>query len=402
MAALEQTIQELGQAFEEFKKTNDERLSKVEKGQPTGDLDQKLAQINQNITALEATKKELDEALKKMQRSGLGGDGNGVTQEVKEHQKAFGGFLRKGAEEGLHELEKKALQIAVGEDGGFAVPEVLDQQILQMERNEVTMRSLGKVISLGNENYKKLVNLGGANAGWVGETEDRPETDAPKLGEVSLYYGEIYANPAATQKSLDDVFFNAEAWLASEVAEAFSEQENAAFIHGNGTKKPKGILAYPTSTAADRTRAYGTLQHVMSGAAAGINPDQLISLVYSLKAKYRRNAAWLMATGTVEAIRKLKDDNGNYLWRPGLDAGEPSTLLSRPLHEEDEMPELADGEFSIAFGDFKRGYVIADIHGTRVLRDPYTRKPFVQFYTTKRVGGGVVDTRAIKLLKVGM
>ena len=140
----------------------------------------------------------------------------------------------------------------------------------------------------------------------------------------------------------------------------------------------------------------------MSGAAAGINPDQLISLVYSLKAKYRRNAAWLMATGTVEAIRKLKDDNGNYLWRPGLDAGEPSTLLSRPLHEEDEMPELADGEFSIAFGDFKRGYVIADIHGTRVLRDPYTRKPFVQFYTTKRVGGGVVDTRAIKLLKVGM
>ncbi len=402
MGALEQTIQKLGEAFEEFKKTNDERLAKMEKGLPTGDLDTKLTQINQGISALDATKKELDEALKKMQRTGLGGDGNGVRQEVKEHQQAFGKFLRKGDDDGLQELEKKALQIAVGEDGGFAVPDTLDQQIMQMERDEVTMRTLCNVIQLGNENYKKLVNLGGAGSGWVGEDENRPETDSPKLSEVALHYGEIYANPAATQKTLDDVFFNAEAWLAQEVAQAFAEQENAAFIHGNGTKKPKGLLAYATSAQADKSRPFGTLQHIMSGAAAAINPDQLISLVYALKAKYRRKASWLMATSTVEAIRKLKDDNGNYLWRPGLDAGEPSMLLNRPLVEDDEMPDLADGDLAIAFGDFKRGYTIADIHGTRVLRDPYTRKPFVQFYTTKRVGGGLMDSQAIKLMKIGV
>lgn len=402
MGALEQTIQKLGEAFEEFKKTNDERLAKMEKGLPTGDLDTKLTQINQGISALDATKKELDEALKKMQRTGLGGDGNGVRQEVKEHQQAFGKFLRKGDDDGLQEIEKKALQIAVGEDGGFAVPDTLDQQIMQMERDEVTMRTLCNVIQLGNENYKKLVNLGGAGSGWVGESEDRPETDSPKLSEVVLHHGEIYANPAATQKTLDDVFFNAEAWLAQEVAQAFAEQENAAFIHGNGTKKPKGLLAYATSAQEDKSRPFGTLQHIMSGAAAAINPDQLISLVYALKAKYRRKASWLMATSTVEAIRKLKDDNGNYLWRPGLDAGEPSMLLNRPLVEDDEMPNLADGDLAIAFGDFKRGYTIADIRGTRVLRDPYTRKPFVQFYTTKRVGGGLMDSQAIKLMKIGV
>ena len=228
MGALEQTIQKLGEAFEEFKKTNDERLAKIEKGQPTGDLDTKLTQINQGISALDATKKELDEALKKMQRTGLGGGGDGVRQEVKEHQQAFGKFLRKGDDDGLQELEKKALQIAVGEDGGFAVPDTLDQQIMQMERDEVTMRTLCNVIQLGNENYKKLVNLGGAGSGWVGESEDRPETDSPKLSEVVLHHGEVYANPAATQKTLDDVFFNAEAWLAQESAQSFAEQENEA------------------------------------------------------------------------------------------------------------------------------------------------------------------------------
>ncbi|WP_047244134.1 phage major capsid protein [Chromobacterium subtsugae] len=394
-----QVVEQLGQAFEEFKSANDQRLAKLEKGGATGDLDVKLANLDKAMSEFEAAKKGMDELAKKFARGEMGG-GGGASAEQAEHKQAFGRFLRKGADDGLEELERKALNLGSDPDGGFAVPEELDRNIIQLERRDTPMRALCNVITVGGEEYKRLINVGGAGSGWVGETDERGETGTPKLATVAPLFGEIYANPKATQKMLDDVFFDAEAWLAGEVATEFAEQENLAFTAGDGQKKPKGFLAYAVDDKADGARANGTLQAVLSGAVGTINPDALIDLIYSLKASYRRNASFVLNSLTVPLLRKLKDNEGNYLWRPGLDAAEPSSLLNKPIIENDDMPVVAGNALALAFGDFKRGYTIADVRGVRVLRDPYTHKPYVSFYTTKRVGGGLMDSSAIKLMKI--
>lgn len=397
---LRQALKQLGEAFSEFKKTNDERLEKLAKGQPDPLLDGKLDGINQKLSELEGVKKTLEDALKKGNRIGGQGDTN---EAVEEHKKAFDGYMRKGREDGLRELEEKAINLGTDADGGYGVPEDLDRNITQLERDLSVMRSLCNVISVGSEEYKKLVNVGGASSGWVGETDARPETPGPKLAQIAPFFGEIYANPAVTQKALDDIFFDVEAWLASELSWEFDEQEGGAFITGNGTNKPKGFLAYANSAVTDKagTRPFGTLQFVKSGAAAALsNPDCLIDLIHSLKRGYRKNAVFLGNGLTLAALRKLKDNEGNYLWRPGLEAGQSGVLLGYAYEEDEAMPDIAADSIPLAFGDFKRGYTIADVRGTRVLRDPFTNKPFVNFYTTKRVGGGLMDSLAIKLLKI--
>ncbi|MCP1289829.1 phage major capsid protein [Chromobacterium sp. S0633] len=395
---LTRIVEDLGRAFNEFKSSNDERIRKVEKGAATGDLDVKLANIDKAMTELDDVKASIDDLVKKSARGGLGG--NGQSAEQAEHKQAFGRFMRKGVDDGLAELEAKALNLGSDPDGGFAVPEELDRNIIQFERDSTPMRDLCNVITVGNEEYQRLINTGKASSGWVGETDARAATGTPQLARVAPFFGEVYANPEATQKMLDDVFFDAEAWLASEVAIEFGEQENDAFTVGDGVKKPKGFLAYAIAATGDATRPIGTLQYVLSGAAATITPDALLDLIYSLKTGYRKNASFVMNSLTLPVIRKLKDGEGNYLWKPGLDAGEPSTLLQKPVVENDDMPVVAAGSLPIGFGDFKRGYTIADVRGVRVLRDPYSNKPFIGFYTTKRVGGGVMDSKAIKLMKI--
>ena len=399
---LRQGIKQLGEAFHEFKKTNDERLEKLGKGTTDPLLEGKLDALNQKLSDLESFKKNTEEELKKKARPGLTG-GEGDEAAAAEHRKGFEGYMRKGRDDGLRELEAKALNVGTDADGGFAVPEELDRTMVQLERDMGVMRSICRVVTVSNEEYKQLVNLGGSGSGWVGEADARPETATPKLAQVAPTFGEIYANPAITQKALDDVFFDAEAWLAEELAWEFAEQENAAFITGNGTKKPKGLLAYANSAVTDKagTRPFGTLQFVTSGAAAALsNADKLIDLIHSLKRGYRRNAVFLGNNLTLAALRKLKDSEGNYLWRPGLEQGVPGQLLGYAYEEDDGMPDIAADAIPLAFGDFKRGYTIADVKGVRVLRDPFTNKPYVHFYTTKRVGGGVVDSKAIKLLKI--
>lgn len=394
-------IKQLGEAFTEFKKTNDERLAKLGKGETDPLLEGKLKELNEKLSELDTFKKNTEEALKKKGRPGLtGGDDN---EDVAEHKKAFGGYVRKGREDGLRELEQKAINLGTDADGGYGVPEELDRNITQLERDSSVMRTIANVITVGTDEYKKLVNIGGAGSGWVGETDARPGTNTPKLAQIAPYFGEIYANPAVTQKSLDDIFFDVEAWLAEELAWEFTQQEGAAFITGNGTLKPKGFLAYANSAVTDKagTRPFGTLQFVTSGAAAALsNADRLIDLVHSLRRGYRQNAKFLGNNLTLAALRKLKDSDGNYLWRPGLEAGVAGTLLGYGYEEDESMPDIAADALPLAFGDFKRGYTIADVRGTRVLRDPFTNKPYVQFYTTKRVGGGVMDSLAIKLLKI--
>ncbi|HHL4543485.1 TPA: phage major capsid protein [Escherichia coli] len=392
---VEQVAQELQAKFDAFKEKNDKRLEAVE--QEKGKLAGEVETLNGKLSELDELKSALEEELKQVKRPAVGPQSKAES----EHKTAFIGFMRKGKDDGLRELERKALQVGVDEDGGYAVPEELDRTILNLLKDEVVMRQEATTITVGGANYKKLVNLGGTASGWVGETDARPETDASKLGQIEPFMGEIYGNPQATQTMLDDAFFNVEDWINSELAIEFAEQEEIAFTSGNGTKKPKGFLAYASTLDPDKTRAFGTLQHILSGAAAGVTADAIIKLVYTLRKVHRNGAKFMMNNNSLFAIRILKDSEGNYLWRPGLELGQPSSLAGYGVAENEQMPDIAADAKAIAFGNFKRGYTIVDRIGTRILRDPYTKKPFVGFYTTKRTGGMLVDSQAIKLLQIG-
>ncbi|HHJ4379962.1 TPA: phage major capsid protein [Citrobacter freundii] len=392
---VEQVAQELQAKFDAFKEKNDKRLEAVE--QEKGKLAGEVETLNGKLSELDELKSALEEELKQVKRPA----GGPQSKAASEHKTAFIGFMRKGKDDGLRELERKALQVGVDEDGGYAVPEELDRTILNILKDEVVMRQEATTITVGGANYKKLVNLGGTASGWVGETDARPETDASKLGQIEPFMGEIYGNPQATQTMLDDAFFNVEDWINSELAIEFAEQEEIAFTSGNGTKKPKGFLAYASTLDPDKTRAFCTLQHILSGAAAGVTADAIIKLVYTLRKVYRNGAKFMMNNNSLFAIRILKDSEGNYLWRPGLELGQPSSLAGYGVAENEQMPDIAADAKAIAFGNFKRGYTIVDRIGTRILRDPYTKKPFVGFYTTKRTGGMLVDSQAIKLLQIG-
>lgn len=388
---IDDVAEALGKKFDEFKKTNDKRIDGLEeeKGKLSGQVDT----LNEKLSELDELKSNLEKELISLKRP----DGTG-TKAASEHKAAFMQFVRKGVEAGLGDLQAKALQIGVESDGGFAVPEELDRSIIELLRDTSPMRQVCNQITVGTPDYKRLVNLGGNGAGWVGETDARPATNTPTLGNISAFMGEIYANPQATQTSLDDMFFDAEGWLSSEVGRDFSEKEGNAFLLGDGVNKPKGLLAYPLLTTADDVRAFGSLQKLITGTAGSLNGDNLIDLIHALKAGYRANGTWMMGNLTVAYVRKLKDSEGNYLWRPGLEAGAPSVLLGYGITENEDMPDVAADANAIAFGDFKRAYTVVDRIGTRVLRDPYTNKPYVGFYTTKRVGGMLVDSQAVKIL----
>ncbi|CAI0962589.1 Predicted phage phi-C31 gp36 major capsid-like protein [Serratia liquefaciens] len=392
---VEEVAQALQKKFDEFKEKNDKRLDAVE--QEKGALAGQVETLNGKLTELDELKTSLEEELKAVKRPG----GGTQSKTASEHKTAFMQFMRKGQEDGLRELEQKALQTGVDADGGYAVPEELDRTLLEIMKDSVVMRQEANTITVGTSDYKKLVNLHGAGSGWVGETAERPETATPKLAQIVPFMGEIYGNPQATQTMLDDGFFNVEAWSNSELALEFSEQEEVAFTTGNGTLKPKGFLAYPSALTDDKTRAFGTLQHLLSGAAAGVTADAIIKLVYTLRKVHRTGAKFMMNNNALFQVRILKDSEGNYLWRPGLELDQPSTLVGYGIAENEQMPDIAADAKALAFGNFKRGYTIVDRIGTRILRDPYTNKPYVGFYTTKRTGGMLADSQAIKLMQIG-
>lgn len=391
---------ELKTAFEEFKRTNDERIETLEKGNgQAGELEGKLVKIEAELKRLDDEKSALEAKLNRPGLPGVPGD-----DPVKaEHREAFRNFLRKGADSGLADLQLKAVQIGVEGDGGYAVPETLSQMIYELAQPLTPMRDVCSVFTVGNEEYKQLVDVGGTAARWVGETDARTETATPQLKEVKPVFGELTASPRATQKSLDDIFFNVEDWLTASVARAFAQKENEAFTVGTGTNQPKGFLAYPSATTGDDTRAFGTLQYLATGVAAdfpALNPsDLLIDVVHALKSGYRMGARWMMNGPTLAKIRKWKDNDHNYLWQPGLQAGIPNMILGYPYTENEDMPSVGANALCLAFGNFNEGYQIVDRMGIRMLRDPYVAKPYVEFYTTKRVGGMLLNSEAIKLVK---
>ncbi|WP_198080481.1 phage major capsid protein [Acinetobacter calcoaceticus] len=388
---ISEVITDLKGAFEDFKKSNDKELDaiKAEKVKQT----ETTEKLNQKLGDLDKLKADLEKEIKEAKRPGATTD-----KEVDQHKSAFYQFMRKGVDDGLSDLEQKAVQTTTNPDGGYAVPEELDRTLLELLKDESPMRAVCSQMTIGTPDYKKLVNLGGAGSGWVGETDTRPATGTPTLAQIQAYMGEIYANPQATQTSLDDVFFDVENWISTEVAQEFAEKEGQAFLLGDGDKKPKGILAYAMATTTDKTRAFGTLQQIKSGAAGNFTGDNLIDLIYSLKKGYRNGALFMMTNLTQSKVRKFKDSENNYIWQPGLQLGQPSTLLGYGIEENEDMPEAEADANAVLFGNFKRGYLITDRMGTRVLRDPYTNKPYVGFYTTKRTGGMLTDSNAIKVL----
>jgi len=394
---LKEAFDEFRYAFEAFKSANDERLDRLERRAVDTVTDEKVERLNQ---AVDEQKRALDEMMLANQRPLLG-TSSAHAGDTREHKSAFERYVRKGDAGGLDRFEVKALSSQSDPDGGYLVPRETETAIDRVLAKASPMRGIASVRQIGAASFRKPITTSDANAGWVGQSQSRSETAAPSISVVEFPAMELYAMPAATQSLLDDAFINVEQWLADEVQTEFSEQEGAAFVSGDGINRPRGFLSY--ATVADASWAWDKIGYVASGAAgafAASNPsDALVDLAYAPRQGYRANGHWVMNRKTEAAVRKLKDGQGNYIWQPGTAPGQPATLLGYPVSESEDMPDIAANSYSIAFGDFSRGYLIVDRVGVRVLRDPYSAKPFVLFYTTKRVGGGVQNFEAIKLMK---
>lgn len=309
--------------------------------------------------------------------------------------------MRAGEASGLRALEVKAMTIGSNPDGGYLVPPEVETQIGQRLAAISPIRTIAGVRTINGNVYKKPFMTAGPAVGWVGETDARAQTATPTLDELSFPAMELYAMPGATATLLEDSAVNIDEWLAQEVEQVFAAQEGTAFVTGDGANKPKGFLDY--TTVDNDSWTWGNIGYIASGVSAGFpasNPsDVLVDLIYAVNAGYRQNGVFVMNRKTQSAIRKFKDSGGAYLWQPPAAAGSKASLMTFPVIEAEDMPDIAAGSLSIAFGDFARGYLVVDRAGVSVLRDPYTAKPYALFYTTKRVGGGVQDFDAVKLMK---
>ncbi|WP_421786012.1 phage major capsid protein [Hyphobacterium sp.] len=381
-------------AFEAFKDANDRRLDEIE-AKTAADplLEEKLARIDNALTTAQA---RLDRLALDAARPGLEAKQRGETDA------AWEGYLRTG--EAARLIEGKSLSAGSNADGGYVAPAETEALIDRLLTGASPIRAIASVKQTTAHTFKKPISLGGAATGWVSETAARPETGSPTLDLLDFPTAELYAMPAATTQLLDDALVDIDQWLAEEVQDVFAAQEGDAFVNGSGTDRPKGFLAY-TKTA-NASAVWGEIGYVATGVdgdfAASDPVDDLIDLVYAPKPGYRSNARFVMNRQTVSTVRKFKDANGDYIWQPALSSGGPATLLGYPVTEAEEMPDIGSDAFAIAFGDFRRSYLVVDRQGVQVLRDPYSAKPYVLFYTTKRVGGGVQDFNAIKLMKFGL
>jgi len=379
--------------FEAFKDANDARLEALEQKQGDSLLTDKVERINS----------ALDMQAKRIENLAISASQPALTEDLinSEAKSAWSSYIRTGDGSDLASLEGKSLTAGVDAEGGYVAPAETENRIDRALTEASPFRSISTVRRVGAGYFKKPVSAGGAASGWAGETEARIETDAPQLELLEFPAGELYAMPAATQTLLDDGVADVDQWLADEVRDVFAAQETAAFTTGDGVNKPKGLLDY--TQVETGSHSWGNLGYLATGTAGGFDAsapiDDLMDLIYAPETRYRAGASFIMNRRTLSEVRKFKDADGNYIWQPSSEAGQPSTLLGYRLTEVEDMPDIASEGAAIAFGDFRRGYLIVDRQGVRVLRDPYSAKPYVLFYTTKRVGGGVQDFNAIKLLK---
>ena len=443
---LPSVIEQLGKAFEDFKSKNDQEMREIKAGIRAAPADMsKVEAALDRLTAakdaleakMTAESKRADEMEKRLQRPGLGHNGGPALEdgEVKSfnamlrssaaeagqpspgavseadylaYKSAFAAALRKN-DKVLTADEVKALSVGTDPDGGYLVPADMSGRIVTRIFETSPIRPIVSVQTISTDALEGVRDTDeAASGGWVGETEARPVTNTPIVGKWRIPVNEMFAQPEATQQVLDDAAVNVEAWLARKVGDRLTRLENAAFVTGDGVAKPRGFTAYTTAATGDGSRAWGTLEHINTGTNGGFtgttsataNPaDVLFDLIGAFKDAYLQGARFVTRREVITAIRKFKLTDGMYVWQPGLVQGQPQTILGYPVTIAQDMPALGTGSLSLAFGNFAEAYQIVDRVGFRTLRDPYTNKPFVRFYTTRRVGGGVIQFEALKFLR---
>ena len=383
-------VEALNKAFADFKTEHQAQLEEVKKGSEDAIRALQVDRISDEVGRLQAA---VDAANTQLAAAQMGGGAGGNALADAEYSTAFAAHFRRGE-------VQAALNKGANDEGGYLTPVEWDRTITNKLTILSDMRSLATVQPCSGAGLTKLFNMGGTASGWVGEAAARPATNTSTFASLSFGWGEIYANPAATQQILDDSEINLESWLAGEVELEFAKQEGSAFFSGDGANKPFGILTYVTGGANAAKHPFGAIKVVNSGDAALIKADGIIDLIYDLPSAYTANAQFTMNRKTLGAIRKLKDGQGNYLWQPSYVVGQPSTLAGFAVKEVAAIPDVAANAIAALFGDFRQTYTVFDRVGVRVLRDPFTNKPYIQFYTTKRVGGGVHNPEPMRALKI--
>lgn len=380
---------ELQNAFAAFKDAHAEQMKGMNAKFDDVVTRDKLDKVNAQVGDLQAA---LDKAVSQVASAQIGGLG-GERVKDREYTDAFAAHMRKGE-------VKASLNKGTAAEGGYLAPAEWDRTITDKLVQVSPMRSICSVISIAQNSFSKLFNARGTASGWVGETAQRPETAGPTIGSMTYATGELYANPFATQGLLDDALIDVEMWLAGEIETEFAYQEGIAFVSGSGVNKPNGILTYVTGAANAAAHPWGAIETVNSGAAAAVTSDGVLALVYALPSEFTAAARFAMNRNSQKSVRLLKDSTSNYLWQPSLVAGQPATLAGYPVTEIAAMPDIAAASTPVLFGDFARTYQIVDRAGVRVLRDPFTNKPYVGFYTTKRVGGGLLNPQTMKAMSI--
>ena len=384
-------ISALQKAFEDFKAAHEEKL----KGKADVLLDEKVERINDAVGNFQSTIDDLNAKIAALKANGSDTVLGDLPATSPEYFAAFKAHMR-------HGTPNSALTKSTDGEGGYVAPVEWDRTITNKLKQISMIRQNARVISISVAGFKKLFNDRAVGSGWVGETASRPATSTPTFGSLDFSPGELYANPAISQQLLDDAAINLEEWLANEVDTEFARQEGIAFLSGDGTNKPYGILSYVTGAANAARHPWGAIKAVNTGAAAALTGDGFIDLMYDLPSEFAARAKLYINRMSLGAARKLKDGQGNYLWQPSYVAGEPATLNGAPIVEVPGMPGVTAGNISALYGDMEATYLVIDRIGISVLRDPYTNKPFVHFYTFKRVGGGVYNPEPMRALKVAV
>jgi HK97 family phage major capsid protein len=430
LAELNTLIEDIGRTTKTYQDENDKRLEALGAGDESSaaEIKTKLDKMDGHLTKLTKLKSEIEVKFKNQQErieeleSRQNQPGATVVQKLETERKAaFMKWVRSGgrdfaAEATLQDLEGKILKehserkditIGTGSAGGVAVPQEISREVERQERLFSPVRELVKVVTVGTSDYKELVNERGTTGGWVGETAARAATNTPTFRERTPTHGELYAYPQVSNWSLEDIFFPVDAFLTEEIAETFAIEEGSAVISGNGVTKPTGMLnTAPVSTAdtfppTRNVNAFQSIESVDSPQSTLSNPDTLLDVVYALNSRYRSAAVWIMNSVTTGVVRKLKDAQGQYLWAPGLQAGQPDRLLGYPTSTWEQMSDPNDGAFPIGFGNWRRAYVLVDrLSGLRITRDEVTNPGYTRFYVRRREGGIVLNNNAAKFLKV--
>ena len=427
-------IEKQGQAWEEHKKTNDALIQAKADGKAVSDLEAKLVKIGEDLDKYADLKSQFEEVMAKIQRGDIGGDVK-AKEEAGIELKQFNAMIRAAFQtkgralpaeldakayadyksaffklvagvplDSMSTDERKAMSAGSDPDGGYMLPHSTVGRMVSKIYEQSTMRQLADVQSISTNKLEGIVDNDEADAGWVSEMGSRDDTNTPRIGKWEIEAHEMYAQPKTTQTLLDDAATDVEAWLSGKTADKFARVEGAGFTTGNGVGKPRGLFAYDTVATSDDTRAWGTFEHIKSGANgafAATKADPLQDLIGAFKDQYLQRAKWLMRREMRTAIRKMKEATSDrYLWEPSLQAGQPDRLLGYEARIDQYVPAMATDSLSLAFGDFREAYTIVDRIGIRTLRDPFTSKPYVKFYSTKRTGGGAVNFEAVKFLKL--